>query len=527
MSAYSGSLLTPTSTGSLSVNLGFQPNLIIFFGGQKVDPEGTSTEDISPFYGFAAQQVDLSIGQAVSYLYCKGGSAATSSVVGSSETTNCIHTLSAVTPTDLFKASLTSFDSNGFTLNFNAVDASARRVYFIAYALDGALMKVGSFTSPSSATTKAVTGVGFSPQGAIFLVSGSERSAVAFFSGIGFDDGTNHVSMTMSAETGITGSLPGNRGGSCRATNLKSIVRQNPSGASGTIIYQEASIQSLDADGFTLNFTTSSTTTTIYYLAIQNAFFAPGSTNRSGSLTTNLPVTVSFQPDGLFAFAKKTSSSDSLGVAGFEYECGAIGSTNLSACNDCYNYIAKPGGSIIAATTSIYAASGGALIDSGDAAEFVNFVDFNSTGFDVAWVTGVATAALWYVAIGANPAFASGGFTQIIDDMEIDPLGTHYMTIGHKNSGVGIKSWTMTLFQNGQVVLNPNISLQENPSGTYTFSFANDGTNKAIYSLIVYETALTTTKYTQTWKVVKQSVQQVVNQIRSRMDSDGGFIGGS
>lgn len=108
---------------------------------------------------------------------------------------------------------------------------------------------------------------------------------------------------------------------------------------------------------------------------------------------------------------------------------------------------------------------------------------------------------------------------------EVKALGIHYMTFPYSVQGIPLPSWTRLLYRNGQLVTNIDINLTEQPLGSYTFQFANDGTDESTWSLLVYETAGTTgKKFGETWNVRKRIAEKAINQIRSRLDSDGGYI---
>jgi hypothetical protein len=108
---------------------------------------------------------------------------------------------------------------------------------------------------------------------------------------------------------------------------------------------------------------------------------------------------------------------------------------------------------------------------------------------------------------------------------EVKALGTHYMIFPYSVSGLTLGYWTTVLLKNGERLTDVAIECRENPTGVYTFSFDNDGDDEAQWSLVVYETSGTTgLKFGQSWTVRKRIVEQNVKQIRSRMDSDGGYF---
>src|ERR1019366_464324 len=77
----------------------------------------------------------------------------------------------------LASADLASFDTDGFTLNFIAADATARVINFMALGGSGLTNAVtGDMTTSASTGAQAVTGVGFKPDCVIFFTT---RTAAA------------------------------------------------------------------------------------------------------------------------------------------------------------------------------------------------------------------------------------------------------------------------------------------------------------------------------------------------------------
>lgn len=121
----------------------------------------------------------------------------------------------------------------------------------------------GSFTHRSGTGTQAITGVGFQPKAVLFW-SGL-TGATGFDSGgtrfsVGWSDGTNHRGVS---HTSLDNTTPTNTGRTWRTT--KCLVFSTETAT----VQAEAHVQSLDSDGFTLNWTTNSVATRhIHYLAI-------------------------------------------------------------------------------------------------------------------------------------------------------------------------------------------------------------------------------------------------------------------
>lgn len=105
--------------------------------------------------------------------------------------------------------------------------------------------------------------------------------------------------------------------------------------------------------------------------------------------------------------------------------------------------------------------------------------------------------------------------------MDMTAGATHYMTFPHQNAGVAFANWTRTLFCNGQQRPDIHIEMREQPTGVYIFSFVNDSTDESIWTLTVWETLLSSSKYVECWRVKQPIVEQNVKQIRARAQARG------
>lgn len=529
MTAFAGSFLCPTAAGTLDVSCGFTPNLIIFLGGDKIEPAGyDSSESCTSYYGAAILDDSNVISQCCTGVFHFSG-LYPSEMIEFASTDCAIHALQTG-GTDLFKASVTAFGTNGFTLTFSAVDASnSRRAHFIAYQLETAQLKIGTITCPSSSGTQAITGVGFTPQAVIFLPFGTEDVAVGFpnaglpylkLHGIGFDDGITPVGICNSylhADAALAGLEAQPR---VRFNSLNSLNRVTTGRNGDTQIRHQAKVQSFDSDGFTLNYSTASGTRgSAYYIAILNTFTKTGVITRSGTSTANNSITTGFLPDGVIAIGANQTSSSNADGAGTKY-LGAASSTTQ---------VAQIGHSLTQNPTNITVELDGentndCLLKFGTggvgptgALKEVQIESFDTTGFTVSFASASSGEVLLYFALGNNPA--SEGPQLIINDMELAPGQTHYMTVGHKNAAVAAASWTTKLLKDGILFTDATINIVENASKVYTFSFVNDGTHDSQWTLVVYETASPTNKYVMTWKVYKKIVEQNVKLLRGRINT--------
>jgi hypothetical protein len=112
--------------------------------------------------------------------------------------------------------------------------------------------KVGTFTSPASTGSFAVTGVGFKPKGLI-IFSGLSSNSTTATSMFGAADSTSQFSVfATSNSTSFRRAI---------ATSILNVISTTDGSTSAA-----ASLSSFDSDGFTLNFTTAAAST-FYYMA--------------------------------------------------------------------------------------------------------------------------------------------------------------------------------------------------------------------------------------------------------------------
>jgi len=164
------------------------------------------------------------------------------------------------------QATLVSMDADGFTLNYSV--ANNWTGYLYSLALAGVRVRVGSFTKAVAAApaVQAVTGLGFKPN----LVVLSSVQDVARASGtitnparrgLGASDGTTAGCSAYSDEDGRNTS-------SVHAIDKTNKLFMKMDNATQTID-AEADLASLDADGFTLRWTTNDAVATeVLYFAL-------------------------------------------------------------------------------------------------------------------------------------------------------------------------------------------------------------------------------------------------------------------
>ncbi len=157
-------------------------------------------------------------------------------------------------------------DNDAASLDTLTADTIAEKTDDTGVTIDGCLVKdgvaygaavaAGTFAVPDSTGNKSVTGVGFAPQTVMFLVAIDASTSVASM-GIGW--------MTASAQAAV--STFANESGPQAASDHSSsqcILITNAS-ADDTVAAQYVS---LDADGFTVNFTARAAGYDVYWIAL-------------------------------------------------------------------------------------------------------------------------------------------------------------------------------------------------------------------------------------------------------------------
>ncbi len=246
-----GTFTTPASAGNFSVTgVGFQPDALCIFGIRSAAAFDQKADGERFHFGFAtsaAAQWGASIyGIYLGYLgvsYPYKYSALNTAII-----TICSEDGSTTAPPPVITqiGSLVSFNADGFTINWD----NANQFTMVYFAMKGGNYACGTATSGSG--TQAITGLGFSPTAAMFgsvqrptLTSAQGDHRLTIGAG---DDNTDINSWGGTESSDVYHDIIASD------TAVMSMFREtNGSGPFDPVLYTEASLQSLDADGFTLN----------------------------------------------------------------------------------------------------------------------------------------------------------------------------------------------------------------------------------------------------------------------------------
>lgn len=318
LSTFVGSFTVPLATGNQAqTGVGFQPIALILWGnGRSADGASASAvtnTDCPTYYGMAVSSSSRVVVGAGDIFSAGSGSF--------EDTTKCLKLIAnGVTK---FAADFVSFDADGFTVNFTTGFATADVVNYLA--LGGADLTnvfIKSFTAKTSTGNQAYTGVGFKPD-ALLILCQSTPTAGDGAIGIGFG-----VSATK-------------RGANCYLAQASSPFGETTyqrttkvtTAITNSAVLREADVVTLDADGFTLNWTTASAAApNLYALCLKGGQYNAGSFLQKTSTGSQATTGIGFQPTGLLASHVGAAAATTVSTIGVFKGLGAAsGSANRAA----------------------------------------------------------------------------------------------------------------------------------------------------------------------------------------------------
>jgi subtilisin-like proprotein convertase family protein len=253
----------PTATGNFAVTgIGFQPTAVIHIhtgSGFTATPPASAVNS-----GFGLSVMDFGGTQWATEMFSVNGTTG-GDTQRAQATDAAIYTIdSGLNVTK--KASLVSMDTDGFTLNFTTANANAAQVFSLA--LFNVNVKAGNFTKTTAAApvSQSITGTGFAPK-AVFFHSFQDVTQAAPVA---------NSRMSYGASDGVTeGSSAFADLDLANPTNFQAIDKTSKAFMkvdNGTAtIDAEADLTSLDADGFTVNWTTNDAVATeMLYMGFAN-----------------------------------------------------------------------------------------------------------------------------------------------------------------------------------------------------------------------------------------------------------------
>lgn len=314
-----GTVTQPASNTTVAETIGFQPEVILFFWNLATADGG---------------HADAATGVGV---WCRNGGSPTQhasfAVADDSNTdsllndrvtaSDCI-VITSPAPTVLGLADVSASDSTSFTLNWTSVDGTQRIVHYLA--LGGDVRGIsGARTRPTTTGNQATTGAGAQPTALLTITPGDRATALDTNSSLGCGIcvgwGTSSTARGVAGWGGRSGRTTGD-GNAYQRTALVAASLSN-------VIAAEADLVSLDADGFTLNWTTVNARAG-YFVWI--ALWGTSISCAVGSFTTDTDsgaqsiTGVGFQPQALLVQSFQKAASATV-QTGNDYSFGAAASS--------------------------------------------------------------------------------------------------------------------------------------------------------------------------------------------------------
>ncbi|MDQ2999888.1 MAG: hypothetical protein M3Y08_01305 [Fibrobacterota bacterium] len=387
-----GSFAQPAATGNQAITgLGFQPKVVLFYA-QLLTADGNASNAV----------INFGVGISASLMQCMGITYTQSTNRNNikSSTTKCLSICNGDNfNTIIAQAVFVSHDADGFTINWDAADATARIISYVALGgTDITNVTCGTDTAAATDTTKAVTGLGFTPSCILsyfpaYATSASLDGFDTFRGGIGWASG--------STAQGFTGVRMLDNTNPTEAQSVTLTAHNWAVVQSGSIL-NSAALSSFDASGFTQTWSNTNGAASFYYwIAIKGAQFKAGSLSQPAATGNQAVTGLGFSPSvTLFQSANKVSSATP--NASLRWTLGAAKSSTarfsmwagvtdgLSA-----SYVGKSWLDRTKAIKLITQASTPTLDAEAD------FVSNDADGFTVNWSTVDATArVVSYLAIG-------------------------------------------------------------------------------------------------------------------------------
>lgn len=242
-----GTFTKRSGTGTQSITgLGFQPKaLLIWWVGSNGSPQFAN--DLRKGFGFS----DGTTSKAVSAFgnHNAAGAAAQTSRGAAFIISDCDGS-----QTTIRQAALTSFDADGFTLNWTTNDGSTHHYQYIAWGGSDISAKVLSWVTNTVTGNQSISGAGFQPDLVFHLGIGQSNSTDSTR-----NDTDGRVNFGMMEKNGGQGGLGlgaqsvANPTVGYRSVRTDSCIEIPSSSSADTA---RATYVSMDADGFTVNFAT-------------------------------------------------------------------------------------------------------------------------------------------------------------------------------------------------------------------------------------------------------------------------------
>lgn len=425
----SGVFTKKTSTGAQTVSgLGFKPKAIMFSWTAQTTDNAFITSSSTLGFGFSTLTGTATSSRSIAYCSDSlntGGNSDTA-VRQSQIATIMIMggggTAAACAATLVGEARITTFDNDGFTLNWTVANNQAYIVRYTAYGGDDITnATTSSFTLTTGTGAQSVTGLGFRPDVLLYMGANTTTAATAFdgnttqgrFS-LGWTTAATSTEQGVIAFTGEHNQTSGDTAMSQRTgtSTILYLAVGNPPAADGYF-----NTQSLDSDGFTIRKIDAVTANTpVFYMAIKGGQWKGGNDTQKNGTGVQSTTGFGFKPEGVSLMswglvagtANTNSAVISFGSAGWATTSGVSATTSTGAIAfadidgdttpdpDVGTWSTSTPTTIVGLTP---VAGASPTISSRARVE-----SFDSDGFTLNWTTADTTLRQFlYLAVGSNP----------------------------------------------------------------------------------------------------------------------------
>jgi hypothetical protein len=399
-----GSFAKITTTGTQTITgLGFQPKAIIFYWSRNTS-NATAQVPRSQGVGFT----DCTNQRAVAI--AEDDNAGTSNAGRYRTESNVIVILSNGNPTVGSRATFTSCNSDGFTINWAVSEARADIINYIAIGgPDVTNVRAGTFTLAATTGIQNITGVGFRPDFVMFLWGFTENvdtASAGLEMGIGFADYNNNQGSILNC---VRDNQANN------STKLSQQRTDNVVLLSDLTCAQDAlaAFNGFTSDGFQLNVSDApGAATPIFYLAIKGGSHAVGNFLQPTTTGVQTISGTGFQPNSVVLFSHNQVAGTAL-TAPSTFSIGAANATTSRAG------VWGQSRNVDPSQTAVYTDNTKIIImrtltGTGGAGTINAQADFNgftSNGFQLNWTTVDTTQRqIIYWAFGPSPTFNQSAY---------------------------------------------------------------------------------------------------------------------
>lgn len=433
-----GTFQTGTAAGNVAVTgVGFTPKAVIFYYTWQ-NALDTNTALMSVGYGFAAGSPIVNRGTAAA-----GTDNQTTSITGyrRSETYSLVM-LSNGTPTLSGQGSVTAFNADGFTVNWNTAPGTSAYVHYVALGGTDLNAAAGTLALSNVTGNQSVTGLSFQPNFVNFVSSWTgavDANNAHGLLNIGFSDGTSQGTTSISfrdADTATTNPV---------SYQITTAALAGLNTADPPVVDFVATLASMNADGFTVNKSNAPAAAIgVFYLALRGPGFKVGAFNRNTAAGNQNITGVGFQP--ALVYLQSFNRAAGTGVAAnAEISMGAGDGTNQGSAwgeyrdpgTDDANIWTTTGNVIVnrSATTTIDAAA--------------TLSSFGADGFTLNWTPVNTATAFEHLYWAANPCTFNAPTVTLTPATSVIPTaaGNTAYTVSVTNNDTGVcadVSYTLT-----------------------------------------------------------------------------------